>query len=59
MLRACGCAFLLEWGNDDLSLYYTRPDGMKRPYALLRHNTCQSIFQDVVLHEETDERWES
>ena len=46
-----------EWGSDDLTIYYTRPDGMGRPYALLRHTTCQSIFQDVVLHEEKDERY--
>ena len=30
---------------------------MMRPYALLRHFTCKSIFQDVVLHEEKDERY--
>ena len=30
---------------------------MQRPYALLRHKTCQSIFQDTVLHEEKDERY--
>lgn len=52
------CAFVLEWGSDDLTVYYTRPDSMKRPYALLRHKTCQSIFQDVCLHEEKDERYE-
>lgn len=46
-----------EWGSDDLTVYYTRPDSMKRPYALLRHKTCQSIFQDVCLHEEKDERY--
>ncbi|XP_068683040.1 dipeptidyl aminopeptidase BI-like [Montipora foliosa] len=46
-----------EWGSDDLTIYYTRPDGMGRPYVLLRHTTCQSIFQDVVLHEEKDERY--
>lgn len=46
-----------EWGSDDLSLYYTRPDGMMRPYAVLRHFTCKSIFQDIVLHEEKDERY--
>lgn len=46
-----------EWGSNDLSLYYTRPNGMKRPYALLRHETCKSIFQDTVLHEEKDERY--
>lgn len=46
-----------EWGSDDLTIFYTRPDSMRRPYSLLRHTTCQSIFQDVVLHEESDERY--
>ena len=30
---------------------------MKRPYALLKHTTCESIFKDVCLHEEKDERY--
>ena len=30
---------------------------MKRPYALLKHKTCESIFKDVCLHEEKDERY--
>ena len=52
-----GCAFNLEWGSDDLSLYYTRADDNNRPYTVLRHKTCQSILSDVVLYEEEDERY--
>lgn len=52
-----GCAFNLEWGSDDLSLYYTRADDNNRPYTVLGHKTCQSILSDVVLYEEEDERY--
>ena len=52
-----GCPFTLEWGSDDLSLYYTRADDNNRPYTVLWHKTCQSILSDVVLHEEEDERY--
>ena len=51
------CPFTLEWGSDDLSLYYTRADDNNRPYTVLWHKTCQSILSDVVLHEEEDERY--
>ena len=54
--NVCGCAFNLEWGSDDLSLYYTRADDNNRPYTVLRHKTCQSILSDDVLYEEEDER---
>ena len=46
----------LEWGCDDLTIYYSRPDGQNRPFAVLMHKTCQSVLTDVVLHEEKDER---
>ena len=52
-----GCSFNLEWGCDDLTLYYTRPDENNRPFALLLHKTCQSVLSDIVLHEEKDERF--
>ena len=46
----------LEWGCDDLTIYYSRPDEQNRPFAVLMHKTCQSVLTDVVLHEEKDER---
>ena len=52
-----GCSSNLEWGCDDLTLYYTRPDENNRPFALLLHKTCQSVLSDIVLHEEKDERF--
>ena len=46
----------LEWGCDDLTIYYSRPDEQNQPFAVLMHKTCQSVLTDVVLHEEKDER---
>lgn len=46
-----------EWGCDDLTIYYSRPDEQNRPFAVLMHKTCQSVLTDVVLHEEKDERF--
>ena len=57
MYNVHGSAFNLEWGSDDLSLYYTRADDNNRPYTVLWHKTCQSILSDVVLYEEEDERY--
>lgn len=51
------CLFISEWGSDDLSLYYTKPDDNHRPYSVLMHKTCQSVLSDVALYEEQDERF--
>ncbi len=47
----------LAWANDSRTLFYTVLDPAKRPYRLLRHLLGTDPSQDVLVLEETDDRF--
>jgi len=47
-------AFMVEWGNDNRTLFYTTLDAAKRPYRLHRHTLGADPGQDALLYEEKD-----
>lgn len=49
--------FGVIWANDNHTLFYTTEDSAKRPFRFYRHVLGQARAQDVLLYEETDERF--
>jgi oligopeptidase B len=49
-------AYSLEWGEDGRTLYYTTFDHAHRPHRLYRHTLGTDPAQDLLLHEEPNER---
>ena len=49
--------YSVEWGNDNRTIFYTILDAAKRPFKLLRHTLGTDTNRDVVVHNETDERF--
>jgi len=47
----------VEWANDNQTLFYTTLDAAKRPYRALRHVLGDDPAQDVLVHQEDDERF--
>ena len=45
------------WSADDSVLFYTTVDDAWRPYRVFRHVVGTAADQDVLVHEETDERF--
>jgi oligopeptidase B len=45
------------WGADNRTFFYVRPDDAMRPYQLWRHQLGTDPAEDVLVHEETDERF--
>ncbi|MBM3746560.1 MAG: S9 family peptidase [Acidobacteria bacterium] len=48
-------ATMVEWGNDNRTLFYTTLDAAKRPYRLYRHVLGADPRQDALIFEEKDE----
>jgi oligopeptidase B len=47
----------LAWSLDGRHLFYTRVDDAWRPYQVWRHEVGTAAESDVLVHEETDERF--
>ncbi len=47
-------ATMVEWGNDNRTLFYTTLDAAKRPFRLHRHALGTDAKQDALLFEEKD-----
>lgn len=47
----------LEWANDNETFFYVMSDEAHRPYQLRRHQLGHSPVEDVVVWEETDDRF--
>ncbi len=47
----------VEWANDNKTLFYTVSDDADRPYRLFRHTLGADPSGDVLLHDESDERF--
>ena len=47
----------LAWSLDARHLFYTRVDDAWRPYQVWRHEVGTAVESDVLVHEETDERF--
>jgi oligopeptidase B len=52
-----GTSYGVAWANDDLTVFYTRPDAANRPYQLWRHRLGEPREGDVLVIEEPDERF--
>jgi len=55
--RIEGAYYGLEWGNDNVTLFYTTLDHAYRPDALWRHRLGSAQADDVLLWREPDERF--
>lgn len=58
--NAFGSAYALtglEWANDNETLFYVTFDDAKRPYRLYRHKLGTDVAQDVLIFEESDNRY--
>jgi oligopeptidase B len=47
----------LVWANDNRTLFYVRMDAARRPHQVVRHELGADPADDVVVFEETDERF--
>ena len=47
----------VEWANDNQTLFYTKLDAAHRPYQLWRHQLGDEQSQDVLIHQEDDDRF--
>lgn len=47
--------YSLEWGNDNLTLFYTTLDQAKRPYKAFRHILGNDASDDHLIYHEKDE----
>jgi oligopeptidase B len=47
----------VEWANDNKTLFYTKLDEAHRPYQLWRHQLGQEQSQDILIHQENDDRY--
>jgi len=45
------------WSADSTTLFYIRPDAAMRPYQVWRHSLGTDSSEDVLVHEELDERF--
>jgi oligopeptidase B len=50
-----GVYYGLAWANDDVTIFYVRPDDAMRPYQVWRHTVGEQ--DDVLVYEEADERF--
>ncbi|MDH4223221.1 MAG: S9 family peptidase, partial [candidate division Zixibacteria bacterium] len=48
---------LMEWGNDNMTLFYSTLDEIKRPYKLYRHKLGTNSSDDSLLYHEKDEAY--
>jgi oligopeptidase B len=47
----------LAWANDNATLFYVRMDEARRPHQIVRHRIGSDPSDDVVIFEESDERF--
>jgi oligopeptidase B len=47
--------YSLEWGNDNVTFFYTVLDDAKRPFKVFRH--ALGVKEDALVYHETDERF--
>ena len=47
----------VAWATDGRTLFYAIDDDAKRPYRIYRHIVGTPVADDVLVHEETDERF--
>jgi oligopeptidase B len=52
-----GTSYGVAWANDNETIFFTRPDAANRTYQLWRHKLGSPAAQDVLVYEETDERF--
>lgn len=55
--RIGGAYYSLAWSADERFLFYTVVDAAQRPYQVKRHQVGTATTSDVVVHHETDERF--
>src|SRR2546427_13702 len=47
----------LAWANDNRTIFYTRPDASMRPWQVWRHRLGAPVDDDVLAHQEDDDRF--
>lgn len=47
----------IEWANDNKTIFYTVLDEAHRPFQLWKHTVGNKQSQDILIYEETDERF--
>ncbi len=52
-----GTYYSSAWGADSKTFFYTRPDAAMRPYQVWRHVLGTPVGDDVLVHQEDDERF--
>ena len=52
-----GTYYGTAWGADNRTFFYTRPDSAMRPHQLWRHQLGTPATDDVLVHQEDDERF--
>jgi oligopeptidase B len=52
-----GTYYGTAWGADGRTLFYTRPDDAMRPHQVWRHALGTPVADDVLVHQEDDERF--
>ncbi len=52
-----GVYYGLAWANDNATVFYVRPDDAMRPFQVWRHTIGAPVDDDVLVFEETDERF--
>ncbi|MGD0381077.1 MAG: S9 family peptidase [Acidimicrobiales bacterium] len=52
-----GTSYGVAWANDDNTVFFTRPDAANRPFQLWRHRVGSPPEEDVLVVEESDERF--
>jgi len=52
-----GTSYGVAWANDNETIFFTRPDAANRTYQLWRHTLGSPEAEDLLVHEETDERF--
>ncbi|HEV7888671.1 MAG TPA: S9 family peptidase [Acidimicrobiales bacterium] len=55
--RVEGTYYGVAWAADNRTVFYTRPDQAMRPYQLWRHVLGTPVADDVLVHQEDDERF--
>jgi oligopeptidase B len=52
-----GTEYGFEWSNDNKTVYYTKIDDTHRPYQVWKHEIGQTSDSDVLIFEESDQRF--
>ncbi|MHB8681641.1 MAG: S9 family peptidase [Acidimicrobiales bacterium] len=52
-----GTSYGVAWADDDMTLFYTRPDEANRPFQVWRRRVGTPAAEDALVYEEPDERF--